>query len=163
VKAKKKAPQKPKVKQIRKGKKSPIRKRRQVKARIWKPSRDELGHYLESGNPAGMKKGTKAWGSIYEMAMAARSLAIKLPGGKEKIISGRELIGFRRVSLALDRGDQRAMDEIANRTEGMPIQTVRNLGGGGGLNIIITDIDAEEIAKMSTVEIHPKKKAEEKA
>jgi hypothetical protein len=77
----------------------------------------------------GRQKGSRAMKDIYEDALALFAQSVSLPGGTRKLMSGKELLGLKRVQLAL-KGDQRAMDAIENRIEGMPVQAVKNLGGG---------------------------------
>jgi hypothetical protein len=120
----------------------------------------------QSGNPAGKPKGTRNFRQLYEECGALLAKQMILPGsnGKKVMVGAKEQMVLLRWALAL-RGDQNAMNRIEDRLDGSITNVTREIGKvageSHGLNIIMSDMSAEEIAAMPTVEIHPPKKKPE--
>jgi hypothetical protein len=90
-----------------------------------------------------------------EGALQLQSIVVKMPNGKERIVSGKELLAFGMVDLALNgpvaQGvRQRSMNDVINRLEGLPVQAIKNLGDASGqVNITI----ARNLKDADTVEV----------
>jgi hypothetical protein len=109
--------------------------------------RDKAGKLVKgTARPAGagMQKGTMTFGTLMELALAELSQPHKDAYGRERVISGKEMMVRVAIRKAL-KGEDRAIENIMDRIDGKAMQTVRNMGDGhGGLNIRITR-SAEDI------------------
>lgn len=123
--------------------KSPNRKGENIRKSPRVPTAGEKARKLfQKGGPGGpgRPKGSETKVTIkkyLENALQLASVTIRMPDGKDHIISGKQLVAMEMVDLALNgplsQGiRQRAIGDLVNRIEGMPVQTQRNLGDGSG-------------------------------
>jgi hypothetical protein len=131
-------PKSPKGKQ-----KSPKRKPLNIGKLFRSPTAAEKARKLfVKGGPGGPGRpkgsGTKVAIKKYlEDALQLASVTIRMPDGKEHILSGKQLLAMEMVDLALNgplsQGvRQRALGDVIDRIEGKPLQAIKNLGDGMG-------------------------------
>ena len=126
-----------------------------------KPKKKKSGIVLfKPGHPphpsAGRPPGSHNLKDLYNWALAAESIELNVPGmTKPILIRGKQRMAMAWVYRAL-AGDQRAMDAIENRIEGMPVQAVKNVGDATGrVSIIINRV----APKPETVEVKTERTA----
>ena len=153
-----KSPRKPRQAKSSKSPKGQGKKTKGEKPRA-KPStkprkKKEPVHLFKPGHAphpsAGRPPGSYNLKDLYNWALAAETIELNVPGmTKPLIIRGKQRMVMARVYRAL-AGDQRAMDAIENRIEGMPIQAIKNVGDATGkVSIIINRV----APKPETVEV----------
>ena len=115
------------------------------------------------GGPGRPKGSTGSFSEFIDGALQLKSITVKMPNGKDRIVSGKELLAMEMVNLAF-KGPvgggikQRAIDAVLNRIEGLPKQVVENVGGRS-LRIIIERRKSSE--PMPNEEISHGKKIDE--
>ena len=85
-------------------------------------------------NPKGRPVGARNIKTIIEEMLEAITTNVTLPDGTKKKLGGKEALIMVQIRQAL-KGDMRALSDLENRLEGMPIQATRNLGDEKKLRI----------------------------
>lgn len=100
------------------------------------------GRFVNFAGP-GRPKGSIKYKELIEGALQMQSVIVRMPDGKEHIVSGKFRMIMGLVDLAINGPThqgvkQRAIDSVMSRVEGLPVQAIKNLGDGTGkLNITI--------------------------
>lgn len=94
-----------------------------------------------SGNPSGrpkLKPITDAMRAMLDQPFSGRGC-----GGKYKGMTNAEVLVAKQFDAAIEKGDLRAAQEIADRVEGKVIQGIQHTGPGGGA-VSFTSMTPEE-------------------